>query len=231
MDRWLELWKRARGAGAVGSRASAGGPIGSLLPVELSLSFLRFRDAEYLVVYLTDVTERRRALAALRESEARLKGLPATCRGWCSAWSATPAEGDLEFPISEGSEALVGYTPSEIQHPQMGLRNLVHPRTAPIITGSRTWPWPRPGLVVARRILTRQGEQRWADIKATTRRLGDGRWCGTAWSGTSPRASGPSWRWPGPRSNCASCRRTWRACAKKKRPASPGKCTTNWGRC
>jgi hypothetical protein len=85
---------------------------GSLLPVELSLSFLRFRDAEYLVVYLTDVTERRRALAALRESEARLKGIAGNVPGLVFRLERDPAEGDLEFPISEGSEALVGYAPS-----------------------------------------------------------------------------------------------------------------------
>lgn len=187
MDRWLELWKGARtGEGGVGQfetqcrRADQ-----SLLPVELSLSFLRFRDSEYLVVYLADVTERHRALAALRESEARLKGIAGNVPGLVFRLERDPAEGDLEFPyISEGSEALVGYAPSEIQHPQMGLRNLVHPddradyhRVQDLALASdKDWSWQG-------RILTRQGEQRWADIKASTRRLVDGRvvWDGVVW--------------------------------------------------
>ena len=77
MDRWLELWNRARAASGEAEhfethclRAD-----GSLLPVDLSLSFLRFRDAEYLVVFLTDVTERRRALAAQRELSAHLESV------------------------------------------------------------------------------------------------------------------------------------------------------------
>ncbi|MDE1168717.1 MAG: transporter substrate-binding domain-containing protein [Pseudomonas sp.] len=79
MDRWLNLWKRAR--------ASEEGPLnfetqclcadGSLLPTDVSLSFLRFQQAEYLVVYLTDVTERRRTVAALQESQEQLRELSA----------------------------------------------------------------------------------------------------------------------------------------------------------
>lgn len=79
MDRWLNLWRLARASENTAQtfdthcvRAD-----GSILPTDVSLSFLRFREAEYLVVYLTDVTERRRALAALQHSEAQLRELSA----------------------------------------------------------------------------------------------------------------------------------------------------------
>ncbi|MGE8111799.1 PAS domain-containing sensor histidine kinase [Pseudomonas sp. NPDC086566] len=187
MDRWLELWKGAR-AGDGGARqfeTQCRRADGSLLPVELSLSFLRFRDAEYLVVYLADVTERHRALAALRESEARLKGIAGNVPGLVFRLEPAPAEGEPEFPyISEGSEALVGYTPAQIQHPLMGLRNLVHPDDRAdyhqvqdlAIASDQDWSWQG-------RILTRQGEHRWADIKASARRLPNGRvaWDGIVW--------------------------------------------------
>jgi len=193
MDRWLQLWKGAR-AGEAGARQFETQCLradGSLLPVELSLSFLRFRDAEYLVVYLADVTERHRALAALRESEARLKGIAGNVPGLVFRLEPAPAEGDPEFPyISEGSEALVGYTPAQIQHPQMGLRNLVHPDDRAdyhqvqdlAIARDRDWSWQG-------RILTRAGEQRWADIKASTRRLANGRvvWDGIVWDITQSK--------------------------------------------
>ncbi|WP_060482862.1 PAS domain S-box protein [Pseudomonas sp. NBRC 111119] len=187
MDRWLELWKRARsGEGGIGQfETQCRRADHSLLPVELSLSFLRFRDAEYLVVYLADVTERHRAMAALRESEARLKGIAGNVPGLVFRLERDPAVGGLEFPyISEGSEALVGYTPSEIQHPQMGLRTLVHPDDRAdyhhvqnlALASEQDWQWQG-------RILTRQGEQRWADIKASTRRLANGQvvWDGVVW--------------------------------------------------
>jgi PAS domain S-box-containing protein len=77
MDRWLNLWKTARSSeeGPQNYESNCVRADGSILPADVSLSFLRFRDAEYLVVFITDVTERRRSLAALQESEARLQVL------------------------------------------------------------------------------------------------------------------------------------------------------------
>ncbi|WP_028695747.1 PAS domain-containing sensor histidine kinase [Pseudomonas cremoricolorata] len=191
MDRWLELWKRVRSTAGADEHfeSHCRRADGSLLPVDLSLSFLRFRDAEYLVVFLTDVTERRRALAALRESEAQLKGIAGNVPGLVFRLERDPAEGGLEFPyISEGSEALVGYTPAAIQHPQMGLRNLVHAddradyHRVQDLAHDLDWSWQG-------RIVTREGEQRWADIKASSRRLGDGRvvWDGVVWDITQSK--------------------------------------------
>lgn len=77
MDRWLNLWKTARSSeeGPQNYESNCVRADGSILPADVSLSFLRFRDAEYLVVFITDVTERRRSLAALQESGARLQVL------------------------------------------------------------------------------------------------------------------------------------------------------------
>lgn len=77
MDRWLNLWKRARSTDEAAQTFESNclRADGSTLPADVSLSFLRFREAEYLVVFITDVTERRRSLAALQESESRLQGL------------------------------------------------------------------------------------------------------------------------------------------------------------
>ena len=187
MDRWLSLWKRARASDEAPQsfetqciRAD-----GSILPADVSLSFLRFRDSEYLVVYLNDVTERRRAQAALQESQARLKGIAANVPGLVFRLERVPLTGELHFPyISEGSESLVGYSPATLCHPDMGLRNLVHPDDRGdyhvvqdrALDNDSDWAWQG-------RILTREGLQRWAEIKAITRRLDDGSvvWDGIVW--------------------------------------------------
>lgn len=77
MDRWLNLWKNARSSDEAPQNFESNcvRADGSVLPADVSLSFLRFREAEYLVVFITDVTERRRSIAALQESEARLQVL------------------------------------------------------------------------------------------------------------------------------------------------------------
>ncbi len=193
MDRWLNLWKRARSSEEAPQsfETQCVRADGSILPTDVSLSFLRFRDAEYLVVFLTDVTERRRALAALQESEARLQGIAANVPGLVFRLERAEAGGPLEFAyISEGSESMVGYSPAILRHPDMGLRNLVHPddranyhRTQDqALDTDRDWTWQG-------RILTRQGQERWAEIKAITRGLGDGRvvWDGIVWDITESK--------------------------------------------
>lgn len=79
MDRWLNLWRSARNneGTAQAFETSCVCADGSILPADVSLSFVRSAQAEYLVVYLTDVSERRRALAALQQSEAQLRELSA----------------------------------------------------------------------------------------------------------------------------------------------------------
>ncbi|NBF13321.1 PAS domain-containing sensor histidine kinase [Pseudomonas sp. Fl4BN1] len=187
MDRWLNLWKRARASeeGVQSFETQCVRADGSILPTDVSLSFLRFRDSEYLVVYLNDVTERRRALAALRESEARLQGIAANVPGLVFRLERAPVTGQIDFAyISEGSETLVGYSPAVLGHRDKGLRSLVHPddKASYHLTQDQAldtdsdWSWQG-------RILTRQGQQRWAEIKAITRRLDDGTfvWDGIVW--------------------------------------------------
>ncbi|MCF4995768.1 transporter substrate-binding domain-containing protein [Pseudomonas syringae] len=193
MDRWLNLWKRARTSeeGPLSFETSCVRADGSILPADVSLSFLRFRDSEYLVVYLTDVTERRRALAALQESEARLQGIAANVPGLVFRLERAAITGQIDFAyISEGSESLVGYSPATIAHRDMGLRSLVHPDDKAsyhqtqdhALDTDSDWSWQG-------RILTRQGEQRWAEIKAITRQLegGASAWDGIVWDITDSK--------------------------------------------
>lgn len=187
MDRWLNLWRRARSTedSPQSFETNCIRANGSMLPTDVSLSFLRFRDAEYLVVYLTDVTDRRRALAALQESEARLQGIAANVPGLVFRLERANAGDAPEFAyISEGSESLVGYSPATLRHKEMGLRNLVHPDDRAgyhviqdrSLDGNSDWSWQG-------RILTRNGEERWAEIKAIARHLEDDRvvWDGIVW--------------------------------------------------
>lgn len=187
MQRWLDLWRQARG----GNEALPGFEVdclradGSSLPVALSLSFLRFGLSEYLVVFVTDITERRRAQAALEESEARLKGIAGNVPGLVFRLERAGVGQVVDFAyISEASLELVGWPAAELQRRERGIRSLVHPQDqeayersqALALDKDRDWYWQG-------RILTRAGELRWADIKATARSLGEGRvvWDGIVW--------------------------------------------------
>lgn len=186
MDRWLGLWKRARAAeGPLSFETQCRRADGSELPADVSLSFLRFRESEYLLVFLTDVTERRRARAALEESEARLKGIAANVPGLVFRLERPHIDAPVVFAfIGEGSESLVGYSASTLLQPDRGIRSLVHPddrasyesTQEQALREERDWHWQG-------RILTQAGEPRWADIKATARRFDNGRvvWDGIVW--------------------------------------------------
>ncbi|TBU88667.1 PAS domain-containing sensor histidine kinase [Phytopseudomonas dryadis] len=187
MDRWLSLWRRARKGdeGPLNFETDCRRADGSDLPADVSLSFLSYRDTEYLVVFITDVTERRRALAALQESEARLQGIAANVPGVVFRLErARPGDPALFAFIGEGSESLAGYSAATLLEPDRGLRSLVHPADKAgyhatqdrALDSDSDWHWQG-------RILTRTGEQRWADIKAMARTQDDGRviWDGVVW--------------------------------------------------
>ena len=187
MDRWLSLWRRARASedGAQRIETHCIRADGSEFPADVTLSFLRFQAAEYLVVYLNDITERHQVQAALQESDARLQGIAANVPGLVFRLERSLLTGELDFPyISEGSESLAGYSPATLRRHEVGLRSLVHPddradyhRVQDMALDSDSdWSWQG-------RILTRQGQQRWAEIKAITRRLEDGTvvWDGIVW--------------------------------------------------
>jgi PAS domain S-box-containing protein len=187
MDRWLNLWKRVRQheEGALSFESNCQRADGSWMPADVTLGFLRFREAEYLVVYLTDVTERRRARAALEESEARLKGIAGNVPGLVFRLERPLPGAPVDFAfISEGSEQLVGYPPATIMAADFGIRSLVHPEDRAAyhatqdaaIEAACDWQWQG-------RILTRDGRVRWADIKASARQLSDEHvvWDGVVW--------------------------------------------------
>ncbi|WJN60076.1 putative two-component sensor, near polyamine transporter [Pseudomonas sp. SO81] len=187
MDRWLGLWKRVRQheEGALSFESNCVRADGSWMPADVTLGFLRFREAEYLVVYLTDVTERRRAHAALEESEARLKGIAGNVPGLVFRLERPLPVAPVDFAfISEGSEQLVGYPPATIMAVDFGIRSLVHPEDRAAyhatqdaaIEAASDWQWQG-------RILTRDGRVRWADIKASARQLSAEHvvWDGVVW--------------------------------------------------
>ncbi|KAF1069754.1 MAG: Signal transduction histidine-protein kinase/phosphatase DegS [Pseudomonas citronellolis] len=186
MDRWLNLWRRARNSDeALSFETRCRCADGGWLPVEVSLSFLRFGGTEYLLVFLHDATERRRARAALEESEARLQGIAANVPGLVFRLEPSAPDDDTDFAyisfISGASETSLGYSPGYLRESGLGIVGLVHPderdgyiasQLEAIATGSN-WRWQG-------RILTRSGEPRWVDIKATARPLDAG---GLAWDG------------------------------------------------
>jgi PAS domain S-box-containing protein len=83
MDRWLALWGRVRSESMASFETDLVKADGQTVPVEATFSFLRLdrnqaqvqAQAEYLVAYLTDVTDKRLARTMLRELSAHLESV------------------------------------------------------------------------------------------------------------------------------------------------------------
>ncbi len=187
MDDWLHLWRDAR-SGVEDHRVHEcewQRADGSRFPAAVTLSFLRFGSKEYLVVFLADITERRRASAALQESEVRLKAMAGNVPGLVFRLERQGPGAPVSIGyISEASQRLVGYSAELLLQPGRGIRSLVHPDDEPGYWSSQQqaldsmsdWHWQG-------RILTRSGEVRWADIRASVRGQLEGRqvWDGIVW--------------------------------------------------
>lgn len=187
MDDWLQLWRDAR-SGVEDHRVHEcewQRADGSRFPAAVTLSFLRFGSKEYLVVFLADITERRRASAALQESEVRLKAMAGNVPGLVFRLERQGPGAPVSIGyISEASQRLVGYSAELLLQPGRGIRSLVHPDDEPGYWSSQQqaldsmsdWHWQG-------RILTRSGEVRWADIRASVRGQLEGRqvWDGIVW--------------------------------------------------
>jgi len=158
---------------------------GQRFPAAITYSFLRFGSREYLVVFLADITERRRASAQLQESEARLKAMAGNVPGLVFRLERETPQGAVRIAyISEASQRLVGYSAERLLEPERGIRSLVHADDEAdywasqqlALEKSQDWRWQG-------RILNRDGEVRWADIRASVRGQPDGRqvWDGIVW--------------------------------------------------
>ncbi|MBV8679397.1 MAG: PAS domain S-box protein [Aquitalea sp.] len=185
-SRWLDLWNQLRGSKAVSSfETRCLKADGAFLPVGVTLSFLKFGRTEYLVVYLSDITERQKARAALEESEARFKGMASNVPGMVfrleRAGPQLPAR--LAF-VNDASHSMLGYSPLDLVSLPDGWLNLV----APDDRDGYGQAWQEADahnhdLVWQGRMLNQAGEVRWVDIKATVRCFDDGHvvWDGIVW--------------------------------------------------
>ena len=84
---------------------------GATVAVQRSMASARLADQDLYVLFITDVSERRAMLAALRESEQQLRSLVGNLPG--IAFRCTTAENQPMLFISGGVEAITGYPPAD----------------------------------------------------------------------------------------------------------------------
>ena len=84
---------------------------GATVAVQRSMASARLADQDLYVLFITDVSERRAMLAALRESEQQFRSLIGNIPG--IAFRCTTAQNQPMLFISDGVEAVTGYPPAD----------------------------------------------------------------------------------------------------------------------
>ena len=185
MDRWLTLWKRVRQHEEGRAEFREQLPAcrrqyhaGRCHPGLPALSRGRVPGG-----LPTDVTERRRARAALEESEARLKGIAGNVPGL--VLPGAPASGGAGgLCLYQRRQRAAGRLPAGDHHgDRLGIRSLVHPDDRAAYHATQD-----AAIEAARRLAVGAASSpamvaRWADIKASARQLSAEHvvWDGVVW--------------------------------------------------
>ncbi len=186
---WLAFWNGLRRQHFRNYECTLRRSDSTLFPVEVHACHQAYEDNEYLVLFMTDISERNRIRHALEESEARFRELANHVPGMVfqlrQAIGATTAE--LAY-LSEACAALCGYPADYIRNNPAQLQSIVHPMDgeafrnsfAAAIAEGRGWNW-------SGRIVTDRSEVKWLDLKASLRIEPNGTriWDGMAWDITA----------------------------------------------
>ncbi len=99
---------------------------GSMLPIEISMGAMRYQGKSATVVYVRDVTERKQAEEALRESEAQFRAI---FDGAAIGVGLLDVNGQ-PFRINPALREMLGYTVEELR--SMAFTDYMHPDDATV---------------------------------------------------------------------------------------------------
>ena len=136
---------------------------GSVFPVEISAGLLELGDHKYILAFDRDISERKQAEKALKESELKHKTLVHNIPGMVyrgySDWSAE---------IISGSEEICGYTNKELNSEKEGWLSIIHSDDkARVFREGSELAKQKQDTVQIYRIVTKAGDNRWVEDRKT----------------------------------------------------------------
>ncbi|HEU4640973.1 MAG TPA: PAS domain S-box protein [Gemmatimonadaceae bacterium] len=150
---------------------------GSAVWVRATVSVIRDHGGAppRLIGVIEDLSERKRAEAALRESETRFAHVAANVPGMVYQYAYRP-DGTTRFTfVSEGARTMFGVAPEAALRDPAALLDLVHPEDRPqMLTLAREAADALGSFRWEGRVVLRSGEERFIQIAARDQRLSDG---------------------------------------------------------
>jgi PAS domain S-box-containing protein len=111
-EHWAAIWDEVKQAGAVTIESSHVTATGERIPVEANVNYLNFDGKEYHCTFVRDITARKRAEEAMRESRRRMETLLSNLPGMAYRCK-NDVNWTMEF-VSKGCQELTGLSPTEL---------------------------------------------------------------------------------------------------------------------
>ena len=160
-----DVYRNLRATCARDGRVTAGGvhlrhADGRLVPVEISASVTSLGGRRVVQSIFRDATDRKRAEAALHQSEARWRAISALTSDWAYGYRRPPVgEPVLEW-VTEAFSRMTGYTLAEVQE-RGGFLGLVHPDDSEIFRQHEESRLGGRPQTCTFRMITKRGQVRW----------------------------------------------------------------------
>lgn|GEM_PF-831314 len=132
-ETWPEYWEKLKQCRSSAVETCYRTKTGRIIPVEMSFNHLEFKGREYKVAFVRDITERKRAEAALKDSQERLNSILESLDD--VIWSASVHTGQLLY-INPAIEKVYARPVSEFfNYPQLWME-VVHPEDRELVKTS-----------------------------------------------------------------------------------------------
>ncbi len=168
-------WKRLKKDGSISFEARHRTKDGRVFPVWLSTNYLTFDGREYNFSFAQDISDRKQAEEALRESEEQLQSMATNVPGAVFR-RVRQADGSVSYPfVSNRHRELFGIDPKELMADAASFEKYVHPDDyAQWEEALRLSAESLATQEIELRFITPRGETKWVQSIAQPRRLKNG---------------------------------------------------------
>jgi diguanylate cyclase (GGDEF)-like protein/PAS domain S-box-containing protein len=162
-EAWPGAWERLKQRRSVTFEARHRAKDGTIFPVEIAANYLEIDGEEYDCAFARDITERKRAEEALRESETKFRTLTETISA-----AAFIYQGKQMRYVNSAAEAITGYTRQELL--SMNFWDVMHSDSRTLVKerGLARQKGERVPPHYEVKIVRKDGEERWLDFMAAT---------------------------------------------------------------